>query len=50
MELLLIAENKPRLNMDCNVDDLPELFDSEIDILEDFTDIQEFLDNEGEVE
>lgn len=50
MELLLIAENKPRLNTDCNVNDLPELFDSEIDILEDFTDIQEFLDNEGEDE
>lgn len=51
MELLLIAENKPRLNMDCNVDDLPILFNSKIDILEDFNDIQEFLEElEGEDE
>lgn len=50
MELLLIAENKPRLNADCNVDDLPMLFDSKIDILEDFTDIQELIEWEGEDE
>jgi hypothetical protein len=50
MELLLIAENKPRLNMDCNVDDLPMLFDSKIDILEDFNDIQELIEWEGEDE
>lgn len=43
MELLLIAENKPRLNTDCNVDDLPKLFDSDIDILKDFRDIREFM-------
>jgi hypothetical protein len=50
MELLLIAENKPRLNADCNVDDVPKLFDSKIDILEDFNDIQELIEWEGEDE
>jgi hypothetical protein len=50
MELLLIAENKPRLNADCNVDDLPKLFDSEIDIVKDFRNIQEFIEWEREGE
>ena len=50
MELLLIAENKPRLNTDCNVDDLPMLFYSNIDIAKDFRNIQEFIEWEREGE